>query len=199
MTPRIGSRGASSTAESSGGGERSVHRESARESGTTHIVPCDARAALAIARAVAQSVRRSSPTVRHGPRRHPPRTRAEAPAGHGAADARARRRASCGRIGGRSSSPAIALVFAAAAVLAIGQGSSSSSTAASSPATPRELDRTLALMLGVVVVHGRGDVRALLLRVVARRAGHRRPAARGVRPSADAAARVLRGRRAPAK
>ena len=94
---------------------------------------------------------------------------------------------------------AVALMVAAAAVLAVGQGLKGVIDRGFAAGDAGELDRTLALMLGVIVVHGGGDVHALLLRVVARRARHRRPAPRGVRPSAHAAARLLRGRRAPAR
>ena len=88
---------------------------------------------------------------------------------------------------------AIALVVAAAAVLAIGQGLKVVIDRGFGAGDAGELDRALALMLRRGRRDGGRDLRALLLRVVAGRARDRRPAARGVRPPADAAAGLLRG------
>ena len=65
---------------------------------------------------------------------------------------RARRAASCGPIGGRSCSRRSRLVVAAAAVLAVGQGLKFVVDRGFAAANAAELDRMLALMLGVIVV-----------------------------------------------
>ena len=90
-----------------------------------------------------------------------------------------------------SSLAALALVVAAGDA-AIGQGLKGVIDRGFAAGDAAELDRTLGLMLGVVGGDGRGDVHALLHRLVAGRARDRRPATRGVRAPADAAAGVLR-------
>ena len=110
-----------------------------------------------------------------------------------AEDARARRRRSSRPYRRQVIYAAIALVVAAAAVLAVGQGLKGVVDRGFSAGDAGQLDRTLAPDARRRRRDGRGDVHAFLLRVVDRRARHGRPAARGVRPSADAAARILRG------
>ena len=87
----------------------------------------------------------------------------------------------------------IALLVAAGCTLAVGQGLKLVVDRGFTAGNGAELDRALVRAARHHRGHGGGDLRALLQRVVDRRARHRRSAPARVRSPADAVAGILRG------